>query len=55
MTSHCLRPCYALMEEGEEEALRVRRTGSFQEMEASRWVEEGEVHSDRAAALDHGC
>lgn len=55
MTSHCPHLCYDLREEGEEEALFVVTTGSFQEMAASRLVEEGEVLSDRVVELDHGC
>lgn len=53
VTSHC--PCYDLREEGEEGALCVWRTGSFQEMAVSRLVEEGGVLCDHAAELDHGC
>lgn len=55
MTSHCPHPCYDLREEGEEEALCVWWTGSFQEMAVSRLVEEEEDLSGYALELDHGC
>lgn len=53
-TSHFLHPRHDLREEGEEGALCVRKTGSYQEMAASRSVGEGEVLSGHAVDLK-GC
>lgn len=54
MTS-CSHSCCALREEGEEEVLCGRMTGSFQERVASHLVEGGEVLCDHVADSGHGC
>lgn len=55
MTSNCPRPRHGLREGVGEEALSVWTTGSFQEMEVSLLVEEGEHPSDLVAELELGC